>query len=261
MKSKNICKFIASGGDEKIITANFVFESDPAAMAKKNRLNHHVAFLITSGSGCLIFNEKTSYIHTGSLIFGFRGEESRAEPGEDLEYMYVSFDGGRADELFTRFGISPQRRAFDGFEGLIPFWKDSLSRADNDNADLISESVVTYTFSRLTGSKKQSNDITNKLVRRIEEDFTDPDLSLSSLADELGYNVKYLSHSFKQKTGMGFSQYLRMVRIKHAVFLIEHGVDSVKNIAFLCGFTDPLYFSSVFKESLGVSPKDYMTQL
>ena len=117
-----------------------------------------------------------------------------------------------------------------------------------------------YSFSRLTGTKNKNENIVNMALSIMEEEFNDPSLSLASVADMLGYNAKYLSHSFKEKIGVGFSQYLRTIRIKHAVFLMEHGVDSVKNIAFLCGFTDPLYFSSVFKEALGISPKEYMQQ-
>ena len=47
------------------------------------------------------------------------------------------------------------------------------------------------------------------------------------------------------------------MRIKYAVSLLEHGIDSVKNVAFLSGFSDPLYFSNVFKKVVGVSPKEY----
>ena len=42
-----------------------------------------------------------------------------------------------------------------------------------------------------------------------------------------------------------FSAYLTNVRLKHAVFLMEQNVTSIKNIALLCGYKDPLYFSNV----------------
>jgi two-component system response regulator YesN len=56
---------------------------------------------------------------------------------------------------------------------------------------------------------------------------------------------------------MGVNEYLRTLRINHAVFLIDHGIDSVKNVALLSGFSDPLYFSAVFKKHIGMSPKEY----
>jgi YesN/AraC family two-component response regulator len=81
------------------------------------------------------------------------------------------------------------------------------------------------------------------------------------LAAELGYDAKYLSSLFKKKKGTPFTQYLRELRIAHALFLMEQGVVSVKNIAILAGFGDALYFSKIFKEVMGVSPKSYIEGL
>ena len=60
--------------------------------------------------------------------------------------------------------------------------------------------------------------------------------------------------------GWLFTQYLRDLRIKRSIFLIEQGINSVKSIAILSGFSDALYFSTVFKQSVGLSPRDYIQQ-
>ena len=49
-----------------------------------------------------------------------------------------------------------------------------------------------------------------------------------------------------------------MIRLKNAIALFDHGLDSIKNVALLSGFSDPLYFSSVFKAEVGRSPKEYI---
>ena len=260
MKNQNICKFIATGGEDRLVTQSFVLESNRETMGTLSALNHHAVFLVIQGSGEMVFDGSGVPFEAGSLVFGFIGESYLVRPRTETEYMYVKFSGKRSEELFRRFEITPSRRAFNSFEGLIPFWRESLSVAEDRNIDLISESVLMYTFSRIVSAKRQSDDIINRVVRLAEENFTDPNLSLSEIADEIGYNVKYLSRSFKERMDIGFSQYLRNLRIKHAIFLMEHGVESVKNIAYLCGFSDPLYFSSVFKETVGVSPKNYMSR-
>ena len=94
-----------------------------------------------------------------------------------------------------------------------------------------------------------------------EEQFVNSELSITKIAEKLGYNSKYLSHHFKEKMGVTYSEYLRSLRIKYAVSLFEHGIDSVKNVALLSGFADPLYFSNVFKKCIGVSPTDYKNKL
>ena len=100
-----------------------------------------------------------------------------------------------------------------------------------------------------------------QMLRITEDNFRSPDFSLAALAEELGYDAKYLSFAFKKKRGIAFTQYLRDLRIKHSIFLMEEGVVSVKNVAILAGFGDALYFSKVFKQLMGISPKMYIENL
>jgi AraC-like DNA-binding protein len=258
MKSKNICKFIPETAADTLEMQNFVYEMDQAVMGAKTLLTCDRAILVTQGSGTFYFDNAQIKLSLGSLVFGFKGETVFCEPSENLEYIYISFGGARANTLFTRFGIYKSNRSFCGFEGMIPVWRESILRASETSIDLASESALLYAFSRFSSEEKEKGDVVNNAVTYINENFTEPELSLTELAEELGYNSKYLSHLFKEKMGMSFSEYLRTVRIKHAVMLFDHGLDSVKNVALLSGFSDPLYFSSVFKAEVGISPKEYI---
>ena len=257
MKSSNICKFISDGMWGRLETKNFVFETVASAINRPYGLNYHIAVIVISGQGTVEIDGCSLVIGTGSLFFGFKGERVLLKDGDGLQYLYIGFDGARADELFRRFGINGERRIFHGFEGIIPFWQSCISSVSDGSMDLVSESALLYAFSRLEGTVTQLTDAVSEAVDIIEKEFSDTEISLSTVSERLGYNQKYLSHVFKEKMGVGFSRYLRTVRIKHAVFLMEHGVESVKNVAFLCGFSDPLYFSSVFKETVGYSPSDF----
>ena len=257
MKSKNICKFIPETAADTLEMQNFVCERDVSVMSDKTHLVCDRAILITQGTGTFHFDNDTVKLTLGSLIFGFKGETVFCEPEDNLEYIYISFGGARANTLFTRFGIYKSNRSFTGFEGMIPMWRESILRASESSIDLAAESALLYALSRFSSEEREKGDVVNKAVTYINENFTESDLSLAELADELGYNSKYLSHIFKEKIGMSFSEYLRTVRIKHAVMLFDHGLDSVKNVALLSGFSDPLYFSSVFKNAVGISPKEY----
>lgn len=261
MSTKNICKFITPALPHTLSVACFVQEADLNAMRFHKTLPTHRALLMAEGAATLVIDGTRYDVHTGSLIFAMKGETFTAEPTSGTTYIYVDFDGARADELFRRFTISHLNRCFDGFDGLIPLWRESLSRASEQTVDLASESVLLYTFSRLCGAVKEHSEVIERLLALTEEQFTDPDLSLSSLAEELSYNPKYISHLFKDKMGMAYSDYLRTLRIKYAVTLFDHGIDSVKNVALLSGFSDPLYFSTVFKRHTGRSPSEYKRSL
>ena len=257
MSAKNICKFTTSPFPDMLAVPCFVLESDPKVMATLTKLREHRLFLITQGSGNFVFDQKKIPFRSGALVFGFRGETFVVESAEPSEFMYLDFSGARAEELIHRFGISRKNRSFEGFDGLIPLWRESLSTASGQTIDLAAESILLYTFSRLFSNLPQYDPLISKIVEITEKQFSDPELSVSTLSEQLGYNPKYVSHIFKKKMGVSYSEYLRNLRIKYAVSLFDHGIDSVKNVALLSGFLDPLYFSAVFKKCLGVSPSEY----
>ena len=261
MQNKNICKFISDFHYNNLSTICFIKESDVEVMTKKTKLNSQRIILVIQGKGIFELDEREIPFQPGSLVFGFDDESFITKCSEPCEYMYISFEGSRANELFHRFNINKNCRNFDGFEGLIPLWLESLSGASEQTIDLAAESILLYTFSRLSSNINQQNSIITKVLTISEEQFANSELSITKIAKELDYNPKYLSHHFKEKMGITYSEYLKTLRIKYAVSLFEHGIDSVKNVALLSGFADPLYFSTVFKKVIGVSPKDYKNGL
>lgn len=257
MKTKNICKFIPESSADKIETHSFILESNPETMQTPHQLEYNLIILVKQGSGTFDFDGSTIYFCPGTIVFGFSGETFFASPDSMCEYMYIQFSGIRSETLFRRFGINKNNRHFPKCDGLIPLWHESLSRASKENIDLASESVLLYTFSRFSGISAEKSDLINKIIEFSEQHFTNSELSLSAVAEHLSYNPKYVSHIFKEKMGVGYSEYLRNLRIKYAISLLDHGIDSIKNVALLSGFSDPLYFSSVFKKTVGKSPNEY----
>jgi len=257
MKSRNICKFVDPAAPHELSVSCFILESEQQVMQTKQLLHQYKAILTVRGEGTFHFDHYQIRFSPGSLVFGLKGETFFADCGDDCEYMYICFDGIRAEELLRRFCIHPGLRSFSGYDGLIPLWQESLSRAAPHTIDLVSESILLYTFSRLASGEKAPSGPVSRVVEITEKQFTDASLSLSSIAESMGYNVKYLSHLFKGKMGVGYTEYLRTLRIKYAISLFDHGIESIKNVSALCGFSDPLYFSTVFKKSVGITPQKY----
>lgn len=261
MRNNNICKFIFSNITKGFLLTNFILESNTEVMSKRQTLRSHRIILVTSGQCVFYFNESSQKAVVGDVFLGFKGETFFAEAGIDSEYAYISFDGIRSEEIFNRFQINPSNRSFKNLQGIIPLWKESLSHANKLTIDLAAESILLYTFSQFICKTNSENSVVTKMVEITKNSFYDPHLSLTVLSNELGYNAQYLSHVFKKEMGMGYVEYLRNMRLKYAISLIDNGVDSVKNVALLSGFTDPLYFSTVFKKAMGITPKDYKNNL
>ncbi len=254
---RNICKFTSPSCPEGLKVSCFVLETNPQTAEEPYQLPCNRMILICEGGGYFDIDGDRLPFGRGNLIFCLKGERISAHPQGTFKYMYIDFDGLRAGELMGRFYIHQANRLRDGFDGLAPLWEESLARASEENIDLVAESMLLYSFSRLNGRSAQREGILSEILKITESDFNDFDLSIASIAERLGYNAKYLSHLFKKKTNKSYSEYLRTLRVKYAVSLLDNGIDSIKNVALLSGFSDPLYFSNVFKKVMGVSPKEY----
>lgn len=257
MQSENICKFIVSNIKDGISVKNFIYERDEKVLRSKITLAENRLYLFTAGKGSIYLDGHQILFKKGSMVFAFEGETAEIDFEGTAQCMYISFDGVRAQELFYRFAINKENRQFEAL-GLIPLWQESLAAASEKTIDLVTESMLLYAFSRLEFCENNKNNVVTEILRISEKNFSDSALSVESVAEKLGYNAKYISQIFKKRMKIGYCEYLRSLRIKYAVSLFESGLDSVKNVAFLSGFSDPLYFSTVFKKSIGMSPKEYI---
>ena len=66
---------------------------------------------------------------------------------------------------------------------------------------------------------------------------------------------------FNKTVGMPPIQYLKKLRIQKAALLLGSSDDKIIDIALACGFSDMSYFARAFKESRGMSPKEYRSSV
>lgn len=109
------------------------------------------------------------------------------------------------------------------------------------------------------GSMSDSNSkrLAMRAVDYIEKHYMDPALGLNEVCSYLGVSTSYFSALFKETTGETFMDLLIRTRIQKAQDLLEH--TSLKNyeIAERVGYSDPHYFSVVFKKMTGRTPTEY----
>lgn len=99
--------------------------------------------------------------------------------------------------------------------------------------------------------------LTRNAERYIHAHYSDPDISVENLCSYLHVSPAYFSTIFKRESGMNFVSYLTDVRLQKAVELLNVTEDKTYIIAQKVGYTEPNYFSYVFKKKFGVSPSKY----
>ncbi len=94
-------------------------------------------------------------------------------------------------------------------------------------------------------------------VKYIHDNYQNP-MTLGDIAKACNVSKVHLSRKFKERLGIGVSEYVAMYRLKKAKeLLLSQDKMSVCEVAYGCGFNDSNYFSALFKKTYGVSPSGY----
>ena len=94
-------------------------------------------------------------------------------------------------------------------------------------------------------------------MRFITENMANPDLKIDDIAQAMGMSRSVLYGKIKTAVGMTPIDFVRHIRIMRATELLRQTDDTLANIAFTVGFSDPKYFSKVFKKEMGIIPSEF----
>lgn len=268
MAGQNICRYVPREMSEHSIhTVNFVLETEWQTYIGLRLKALYTMYLVVQGRGRLHTQGAVQELEAGDLFFSFPAEPFAIESVEDFQYMYISFLGARGNQLMEKLEVSALACFFSDCGDVIPVWKQGI-QSPSELSDIASEAVLLHTFAYLGGrlAKFASRDnqgvnLVSAIQKYVDEHFSEAEFSLEMLGKELKYNKKYLSTVFKKHAGVGIVEYLHSVRIQHACTMLHQGFSSVSDVAFRCGYSDAQYFSKVFKNRMGVSPRGYIAKV
>ena len=82
-------------------------------------------------------------------------------------------------------------------------------------------------------------------------------ITLHDAALRAGMSEAYFSHMFSSVMGIGFSAYLRNIRLNAAANLLKSTNMSIKEVCYETGFGNRSHFTKVFREQFGLPPAEY----
>ena len=121
-------------------------------------------------------------------------------------------------------------------------------------------SDVDMNLDKLETASSIDKEFLDKLVRIIQEKMSDSNFDVVQLADALAVSKSSLYRKLKVMTGLSPVEFVRNIRLKHASQLLKNSSVTVAEVAYACGFSNPKYFATCFKEEFGVTPKEYQKQ-
>ncbi len=116
------------------------------------------------------------------------------------------------------------------------------------------EFAIEYRDSRSTG---RYGDVILKAKKYIDENYADQNTTLTTVAEAVAMSPNHFSTIFSHECKTTFIEYLTNVRIENAKRLMKETDMKGYDIAYECGFSDPHYFSYIFKKNTGLSPREF----
>lgn len=214
----------------------------------------------TDGSGHLVFDEQSLPYRAGDVLVipplvphcnqsdeGFTNihlnvvdlavpfQQPTVVHSDGNEYLLNAFSGA-----FYHFSSGKQSAILNAYGHLI--------------ASYLQELRETQPYSKVV------KDISNKIINT----YPDGDFELDAFLRELPFSYDYVRKLFKKEIGVTPHQYLSDLRLQVAAQYLSHseqGGPNVTEIAHMCGYREPLYFSRIFKKKYGVAPSAYAETL
>ncbi len=120
--------------------------------------------------------------------------------------------------------------------------------------DTYSEPLTAYMTQQY--SKQKNGSLLEQVLECIDENLGDEYFSIDAICRKIGIGERQLQRKLKAMTNKSPNQLIRSVRLHRAKQLLIETAQTIAEIAFETGFSNPSYFSKCFKTEFGTSPSE-----
>ncbi len=214
---------------------------------------------VLSGQVTYQFEKDRQILRAGDLLLLPRGtcyKRIFSDPDYQAIFVYCRFSAPpvQAPELFSDSG------AESVFLRLYNIWQRRSAGSRSECLGILYQLYAELLQREQDSHLKTKSDAPlADAARRIAEHCTCPTLSVAELAEAAGMSQVHFRRRFREqyhRTPLDHILHLRLTRAKE---LLHYHDGSIGEIAAACGFSDPSYFTRLFKKKTGYTPTEYRT--
>lgn len=162
----------------------------------------------------------------------------------DVECQIEGLDVGADDYIAKPFSVklleSKVRNIINSRKRLKEVYKNSI--------DVVPDKVAYFV---------KDQELLAKAAAFVEDNLSDPEFSVELLAELMCMSRSNLHLKFKAVTGDSISEFIKKIRFRKAMELLESGRYNVTEVSMMTGFSTASYFTKVFKKTFGCLPTEY----
>ena len=175
------------------------------------------------------------------------------DPLRNRKYLFVA-----STTLATRFSIEGGMNEEDAYTASDLYIQRMDHCQDEESVIALYRDMLTFFTHTMANLKKES--VFSKPVTLCMDyvyHHLHQKITTETLAEHAKLNPNYLSSLFKKETGQTISQYITEQRMIAARNMLLYSDTSIAEISFILSFNTQSYFTKVFRQTYGFTPKEY----
>lgn len=234
-------------------------------------LRSFLFFLVTAGSGKLVYEERSYPLLPGDCAFiDCRKSYAQSSSEDDLwSLKWIHFYGSSMGGIYEKYvqrGGGPVITGADAasFSNLLTELLALAGSEDyirdmriNEKITCLLTCVMAQSWHPENRSQSPSKKQSLQYVKSYLEEHYQERITLDRLAGQFYVNKFYLARTFKEQFGVTILGHLDQVRVTHAKRLLRFSNMTVEAVGREVGIPEPGYFSRVFRKVEGVAPGEY----
>lgn len=269
--------FVFKENDQTIVNMK-VYECgeehcSPRKLPESGMRDRYSIHFVLHGEGIIEYGEKEKKrvsLKRGHMFVIFENEDIVYYPDSQNPWSYVwcAVTGSGIDALLTDCGFTRKMPYMkiddvDKMSNIMRELNDSYYENDNNYVcmanllKLIDVLMRNKNWTAQGQTSQQKGKMFQKLRMYIKNNYRLP-LTLEMIAGNCFVSVSYIKLLFQQLSPYSPIEYMHICRIDEACRQLYSQSDAeISQIASTVGYTDPLYFSRVFKKIVGITPSEY----
>ena len=231
-------------GSQKVLCYSDISSDLEEILPQARKITTSISQALTLGSRDVLDVRISDLLHflknTNMSPFAFRMIYSEVIRSLVHTHTAALSGEGSVQEIYNIFTLT-SCQSIDDLDELLRRLCDRLLLTEPDSCEAAAE----------------EEDEISQVIRYMEEHFSDPEMSITALADSLELSSTRFSLSFKDKTGMSPLEYLTLLRVEHAKELLEVTDLTIRDIGTRAGYYDSGSFIRRFKQVTGETPAQY----
>lgn len=234
----------------------------------------HILIYNRAGTGRAFIGNRSWTVPPEHVLLIPKGVAHRygADGSAPWSIYWFHFDGASSHQIFDFLQVSDNRPLLSvrRIEGLLPLFESTLEIAAQhpapDDAPVLSEHLLHIVNILKRGILDQDRP-EPRVDPRIEAamNFMRENLhracSLEEIAQTVGLSVPQFSNLFRSHTGTSPLRFFTRWRMQRAAQWLAQSEKPVSEISEQIGYEDSFYFCRVFRQYVGLSPRQYRQHL